>query len=1177
MEKTLSEIFKEGYRFDETILAASENKRLFFFLGAGVSRLMGTMGWDSLARELVKKAFPSYNKQNSILNGISNNKELITIAHEEFLNKNKLDEFYQIFGSALRSKENDVNIYEILSQFNAIFLTTNADNLFEEVLGSEFCHSDFEIKYLDDKDHLINHLFYLHGHYTEDIQQNEKSLVFTTKNYIERYNEPKFIEFLKRIFENPKNIIVFIGYGLNEYELIDYIATKTGYKDNSAKSYVLQGFCSGDDVLYKTKKMYFNSLNIDLIPFCMDEKGYGELIDVLKELLENYKPSIAPVYAYDIDKYTEEFKSDNVNEVVRLLSDFERSKHCEIAIRDNLLKHNNYNWIRALYDKGIFSGERITKKIEYGAFPLLEVFGNWVASDENDAQLAAINLLNNLSEENIEILIQNNNSIIGDIVKIIFNLNKNNISDKFTNILTRLKKSRYYLMDVVEEKINFNRIFEWELSLFNEFLQVIYGDISLEKNNDLSLYHVKKITTQLIDFLDNSKNKLKDIFNYFVDLFISKIKTENNYYFIHTKNLDNLEKIHCGNLKFVFGIVKKLFVKLDNADKNSCLNEMVCEDIKLKLALYLMRKYDSTIRFNFEMENLYNEYYYYNEFYMFLKKYIETDAFTATDACLICELVKNGKFGFDDEDFKKKEIQQYVFQKRLAIYELLKEHIDQSYFDEIESVVPGLKAIDPIEDADETDYISKVEWVEDEFFSKDNLSFEIPQEAVNQYDNLSISSPSWEYSRAGLQFVDVLKDEDDQVKLDVLNIVRNLSVLKIMHVVYGVKEKIEFFDKTYLIDFCIKVLDSLDYENVDCKNLAKVIYETLRKIKLETVDEAHIILAIIKKYIDKSINAEKSFNEDNKVYSNLINFGDYEKYQLMFDCNVYLKQNNSYNESEEDLKLYSELLTLDLDKTFKYTLCSNYQNVKYFTNGKIIDIFDSIVGKGENFDIVALVLCVSHSNALFSEIVEKITNEYLNNLSDISGKCEGNLFTDRFNSYIVGGYYLDKITFEQINKFFANESFINTWIMFISIFVTYEKFDLYQHISIIWDYLKNYKNDLCIKYADKIIYCVKYMKEASIEMLSLLLEVVEYCEKENLYGLKLEKILSFTNIDFEKFNLLLKQIIDRQQLWDKKEFDVIFDTYKEYSQSRLGKELINKLVNDGKLKLKDSQKYMELF
>ena len=35
-------------------------------------------------------------------------------------------------------------------------------------------------------------------------------------------------------------------------------------------------------------------------------------------------------------------------------------------------------------------------------------------------------------------------------------------------------------------------------------------------------------------------------------------------------------------------------------------------------------------------------------------------------------------------------------------------------------------------------------------------------------------------------------------------------------------------------------------------------------------------------------------------------------------------------------------------------------------------------------------------------------------------------------------------------------------------------------------------------------------------------EVVEYCEKENLYRLKLEKILLFANIDFENFNLFLK-------------------------------------------------------
>lgn len=64
----------------------------------------------------------------------------------------------------------------------------------------------------------------------------------------------------------------------------------------------------------------------------------------------------------------------------------------------------------------------------------------------------------------------------------------------------------------------------------------------------------------------------------------------------------------------------------------------------------------------------------------------------------------------------------------------------------------------------------------------------------------------------------------------------------------------------------------------------------------------------------------------------------------------------------------------------------------------------------------------------------------------------------------------------------------------------------------------------------------------------------------------------FANIDFEYFNLFLKLIVGIQQLWDINEFDVIFNIYKESSQSRLGKELINKLVNDGKHKLKDSKK-----
>ena len=41
MKKTLKEIFEQGIHFDENILSAFEKGKLIFFIGAGVSRIMG--------------------------------------------------------------------------------------------------------------------------------------------------------------------------------------------------------------------------------------------------------------------------------------------------------------------------------------------------------------------------------------------------------------------------------------------------------------------------------------------------------------------------------------------------------------------------------------------------------------------------------------------------------------------------------------------------------------------------------------------------------------------------------------------------------------------------------------------------------------------------------------------------------------------------------------------------------------------------------------------------------------------------------------------------------------------------------------------------------------------------------------------------------------------------------
>ena len=43
---------------DDAVLQAFKERKVIFFLGAGVSRLEGIKGWDDFSNTLIKKAFP---------------------------------------------------------------------------------------------------------------------------------------------------------------------------------------------------------------------------------------------------------------------------------------------------------------------------------------------------------------------------------------------------------------------------------------------------------------------------------------------------------------------------------------------------------------------------------------------------------------------------------------------------------------------------------------------------------------------------------------------------------------------------------------------------------------------------------------------------------------------------------------------------------------------------------------------------------------------------------------------------------------------------------------------------------------------------------------------------------------------------------------------------------------
>jgi hypothetical protein len=144
------EIPKEPDVPPNIIQRANEGK-LCFFLGAGVSRLIGCKGWKEVAINLVDKCFElkcvNYREKESI-SGINDPKKIITICYNILCNKGYKDIFFDQIEDSLKADSslcNTRNVYKELSLLPAIYLTTNIDTNFDFAFknGVVFDEKDF--------------------------------------------------------------------------------------------------------------------------------------------------------------------------------------------------------------------------------------------------------------------------------------------------------------------------------------------------------------------------------------------------------------------------------------------------------------------------------------------------------------------------------------------------------------------------------------------------------------------------------------------------------------------------------------------------------------------------------------------------------------------------------------------------------------------------------------------------------------------------------------------------------------------------------------------------------------------------------------------------------------------------------------------------------------------------
>ena len=343
------------------IIDAVNNEKLAVFIGAGVSRIIGCMGWDELAKNLVNKCFSikkedgssfiNFKEKESLLQN-KDHKKTITICQRILKQNNFENIFYKEFKKSLKPDKDllkSQNIYDELYGLRGLFITTNADKCFDkkfEPTRIVYREENFTPSNID-----RSKLYHIHGSILD-----KKSLIFTVPQYIKRYNEKQFKAFLGEIFTNY--LVLFVGYGMAEFELLDFLIMKfDSNKGKELKHFMLLPFYAGEDNILGFEQYYYRSMGIRVVAYEKDERGYGQLYEVIKSW--NSEINQTSTYLYDsyqeiedIANNYEEKRADKIFQIIK------NDKPQEDHFFKKLTNSNNpFPWLKTLKEKEYFSPE----------------------------------------------------------------------------------------------------------------------------------------------------------------------------------------------------------------------------------------------------------------------------------------------------------------------------------------------------------------------------------------------------------------------------------------------------------------------------------------------------------------------------------------------------------------------------------------------------------------------------------------------------------------------------------------------------------------------------------------------------------------------------------------------------------------------------------------------------